>query len=299
MAKSKTSRGKNLSLSIVVPVYNEEAAIGETLGKILKVCDGLGADYEVLVIDDASTDSTPQIIKRHKVTHIRHPYNMGNGAAVKRGIRAASKDVILLMDGDGQHDPQDIGKFMELIKDYDMVVGARTKDSQSQAHRNLANSVYNLAASYVCGRKIPDLTSGYRAIRRNVAKRFVYLMPNTFSYPTTLTLSLHRAGFSTSYLPIKAAGRKGKSKISIFRDGFRFLVIILRIAVFFAPLKMFLPVSVALLLAGLGWYIYRFTTSGILPLGAVLLMITGLLVLVFSLISEQISYLRYQHSEPE
>jgi hypothetical protein len=176
-----------------------------------------------------------------------------------------------------------------------MVVGARTKESETAKHRDLANSIYNAIATYICARRVLDLTSGYRAIRSEIAKQLVYLLPNTFSYPSTLTLSMHRAGYSIAYLPILARKRKGKSKINIFKDGFRFLVIILRLAVFYAPMKVFLPISILLWLVGLVLYVTRYIATKALSPGAELLFIVGLIVFVLSLISEQISFLRYQN----
>jgi glycosyltransferase involved in cell wall biosynthesis len=291
----KTEVSETAGISIVLPVFNEEEVIEETLTTIISECSQLGLPYEIIVVDDGSTDSTAKKIEKFDVHLVRHPYNIGNGAAVKRGIRAAKKDVIIFMDADGQHDPAELRNFTELIKDYDMVVGARLKESETERHRDFANSVYNALASYICGRAVKDLTSGYRAIRRDIANQLVYLLPNTFSYPSTLTLSMHRAGYSIAYLPIKVRKRMGKSKINIIKDGLRFLIIILRLAVFFAPMKVFLPVCILLWVVGFALYIIRYLTTAALSPGASLLLLAGLIVFVLSMISEQISYLRYQN----
>ncbi len=176
----------------------------------------------MVVIDDGSTDETLKRLEPLEVKVIAHPYNIGNGAAIKTGIRHACGEIILMMDGDGQHDPLDIPRLIEQIGPYDMAIGARSSGSQS-THRMVANQFYNLFASYVANFFIRDLTSGFRAIKASVLKRFTYLLPNTFSYPTTLTLSLLRAGHSLCYEPIVAAERKSKSKIKPIRDGVRFL----------------------------------------------------------------------------
>jgi glycosyltransferase involved in cell wall biosynthesis len=295
MEKGTAPNEKDLSLSVILPVYNEEEAIAETISSVVTECKDLGIPYEVIVVDDGSSDSTLEKVRKFDVRLIRHPYNIGNGAAVKRGIRAARNDVIIFLDADGQHDTKDFRQFLELIRDYDMVVGARVKESDTERHRDIANSIYNLLASYICSRRVLDLTSGYRAIRSEIARQFVYLLPNTFSYPSTLTLSMHRAGYCIAYTPIQVRRRKGKSKISLFKDGFRFLVIILRLAVFYAPLKVFLPISALLALAGLVLYVQRYLATGAFSPGAILLMLAALIIFVLSLLSEQISYLRYQN----
>lgn len=286
--------GQLNSFSVIIPVFNEEKIIGTTLEKLISTCVETKREYEIIVIDDGSTDNTLEELNKFNVTIFQHPYNIGNGAAIKRGIRAASKDITIMMDGDGQHDPKYIKDLLHIVDTYDMVVGARTSESETAWHRNMANKIYNLVATYVCGRKIEDLTSGFRAIRTKIAKQFVYLLPNTFSYPTTLTLSLVKAGYSLAYHPIEVKKRVGKSKIKIIRDGLRFFVIILRITVFFAPLKVFIPISSVLFTGGFVWYIIQYIARGALPLGSILLFITSILIFVFALLSEQISYLRYQ-----
>jgi glycosyltransferase involved in cell wall biosynthesis len=222
---------------------------------------------------------------------VRHPYNKGNGAAIKTGIRNAQGDVLVMMDADGQHDPADIGRLVAPIGEYDMVVGAR-QGADQQWHRRLANGLYNLLATYLAGFPILDLTSGFRAIRRDLALSFCYLLPNTFSYPTTLTLAVIRAGYSLKYEPIRVQRRVGKSKIKLLRDGVRFLVIMTRIATVFSPLKIFLPVGLAVFLPGFIYAIYKLIVHRPWTLPIVISVSVGTLIVMLGLISEQIALLR-------
>ncbi|MFQ5422035.1 MAG: glycosyltransferase family 2 protein, partial [Anaerolineae bacterium] len=208
-----------------------------------RACAG---SYEVVVVDDGSVDDSVSKALNEGFPQVRlfqHPYNMGNGAAVKTGIRAAQGQWVLLMDADGQHKPADIPRLWAQHEKYDMVVGARSKQSATAVHRDIANAIYNRFASYVCGRAIDDLTSGFRLIRADIAKSLVFLLPNTFSYPTTITLAVVRSSYSLAYVPIATAKRKGKSKIKLLRDGSRFFLILFKIATLFSPLKIFVPVS--------------------------------------------------------
>ena len=223
-----------LKVSIILPTYNEE---GNIAGIIRSISETKNRDYEIIVVDDGSTDETAKIAKVEGANVISHPYNIGNGAAIKTGIRNAKGDIVVLMDGDGQHNPADIPRLLEHIDKYDMVVGARTGDSHSSFSRRLANQIYNIFASYVTSFKIDDLTSGFRAIKKEVALKFLYLLPNTFSYPTTITLAFLKAGKSIKYVPIKTLERKGKSKIQPVNDGIRFLLIITKIATIFSPFR--------------------------------------------------------------
>jgi glycosyltransferase involved in cell wall biosynthesis len=285
-------------VSIVLPAYYEEKVIGRVITSIHEVMQGSEIDYEVVVVDDGSADRTSDEAHAAGARVVRHAYNLGNGAAVKTGIRHAHGDVVVLMDADGQHDPHDILRLLVDIPSHGMVVGARTRDSKTATYRDLANFIYNRFASYICGRKIDDLTSGFRAIRTPLVRQFLYLLPNTFSYPTTITLALLKAGHCVSYIPIKAAKRVGKSKIHPLKDGPRFLVIMLKIATLFSPLKLFLPVSLVTIGLGLFWYLYTyFFISPKLPQATVILTISGILFLLMGLISEQIAQLRFDRSE--
>lgn len=281
-------------ISIIIPAYNEEEIIGEVVGGIKKIMEG---DYEILVVDDGSVDRTEEVAEKAGARVIKHPYNIGNGAAVKTGIRAAKGEILVTMDGDGQHSPEDIPKLLQDIGKYDMVVGARSKDSETKVHRNFANKIYNLFATYVAGGKIHDLTSGFRAVKTHIAKRFVYLLPNTFSYPSTITLSLIRAGYSVKYEPIRVRSRTGKSKIRLFSDGLRFFLIMFKIATLFSPMKIFLPSSLSLIFLGIGYYFYTFINFNRFTNMSLLLIVSGILFFLLGLISEQIAQLRFDRSE--
>jgi glycosyltransferase involved in cell wall biosynthesis len=226
-----------------------------------------------------------------------HPYNMGNGAAVKSGLRAARGDYVVLMDADGQHDPADIARLLEYADRFDMVVGARTKASKTKAHRNLANSIYNRFASYVTKFKIEDLTSGFRVMRRATVEQYIYLLPNTFSYPSTITMAYLRSGRSVTYVPIETAKRLGKSKIKLVRDGIRFLLIITKIATLFAPLRIFMPVSFVFFLLGFGYYLFTYTTQGRFTNMSALLLNSAVIVFLIGLVSEQVTQLKYERTK--
>ncbi|MCP5094133.1 MAG: glycosyltransferase [Chloroflexi bacterium] len=284
-------------LSVIIPVLNEEQVIGAVLKRIQAVLDEEPFQYEILVIDDGSTDDTAVAAENAGARVISHPYNIGNGAAVKTGIRNATGDTLLMLDGDGQHPPEDIPKLLKKATRYDMVVGARTHESDSAWHRDLANKAYNWLATYVTNHKIQDLTSGFRAIRSDIAREFVHLLPNTFSYPTTITMAILRSGYTLYYEPIISPKRVGKSKIKLFRDGSRFLMIIFKIATLFSPLKIFMPVSLFTFLLGIfyGGFKVVFLNTRYGPTSANLL-ITAVVIFLIGLISEQITYLRYQNS---
>ncbi len=289
--------GEELELSIVIPAYNEEQVIGEVLTRVKEELSVIGQRGEVILVDDGSGDKTAEIAAAMGARVIRHPYNIGNGAAVKTGIRNACGKTIILMDADGQHSPADIKELLQFIPEYDMVVGARSKESATSLHRSFGNRVYNLFASYLTNRKIADLTSGFRVIRRDVAKKFVYLLPNTFSYPTTITLSLLRAGYSVRYVPITTFKRVGKSKINIVRDGIGFFIIMLKIATLFSPFKIFIPVSLASFVVGVVYGAYMIITHHHFSNMILFLLITALLVFLLGLIAEQLAVLRLERSE--
>jgi len=283
-----------VEISIIVPVYNEAENLKKLLGEIRAV--GL-ADSEIIVVDDGSSDGSAEIAMAAGADVVRHPYNIGNGAAVKTGMRAAKGRVILLMDGDGQHKPEDIPKLLADAERFHMVVGARSKGSKLRVHRNLANTVYNLLASYVTRFKVEDLTSGFRAMRRRDALRFIDLLPNTFSYPTTLTLAFLRSGLTVKYVPIQTLYRAGQSKISLVTDGIRFLLIITKIATLFAPFRVFLPVSVFFFLGGIANYIYTYLTQNRFTNMSVFALSTGVIIFMLGLVSEQIALLRMERQE--
>jgi glycosyltransferase involved in cell wall biosynthesis len=285
-------------ISVIIPAYNEGAIIDQVVSRVCQALQVQDEAFEIIVVDDGSSDDTATTARTAGARVIQHPYNIGNGAAVKTGIRNARGGVLVMLDGDGQHAPEDIPRLLEELGPYDMVVGARTQGSETAFHRDLANKLYNLLATYICGRKIEDLTSGFRAIKAHIARGFVYLLPNTFSYPSTITLATVRSGYSLAYVPIKTAGRTGKSKIKLLRDGAQFLLIILKIATFFSPMKVFLPASILMFLLGFGYGLYKVVVLDARygPTSA-MIMAVSVLVFLVGLVSEQVAQLRFDRSE--
>lgn len=283
-----------MRISIVLPAKNESAAIGATVASIRQHYPNTAA-VEVLVVNDGSTDNTAAVAQSAGARVLYHPYSKGNGAAIKTGARAASGDVIVFMDADGQHDPADIVRLLkELEQGYDMVVGARQNGSQASVGRGLANGLYNRLASWMTGHKVEDLTSGFRAVRAPMFREFLYLLPNGFSYPTTSTMAFFRAGYSVAYVPIHAAKRIGKSHIRLLRDGTRFLLIIFKIGTLFSPLKIFAPVALAMFLLATSWYGWTWAHEGRFTNMSTLLYTGSVVVFLMGLISEQITALMYK-----
>ena len=283
------------SITVLLPAYNEALSIAGTVKSVKK----LFPDFEILVVDDGSTDQTAAKATEAGATVISHPYNIGNGAAIKTGLRSATGKWIVMMDADGQHDPADIQHMLEHKNTYDMVVGARTRKSKTSLHRNIANWLYNRLASYVTKFKIKDLTSGFRLVKKETAAEFIHLLPNTFSYPSTLTLAYLRSGLSIRYMPIKVKRRKGKSKIKLLQDGTRFFIIITKIATLFSPLRIFLPISLLFFLTGLTYYLYTFITDNRFTNMSALLFSTSIIIFMMGLISEQITQIRYDRHQPK
>jgi len=283
-------------VSIVIPAYNEAQSIGDLVSKIIE----LYPKFEVIVINDGSTDNTANIAKDAGAHVHSHPYNIGNGAAIKSGIRIASGDILVFMDGDNQHNPEHIKKLLEYLPDYDMVVGSRSNGDQASLGRTFGNMIYNWFASYVAKFPVADLTSGFRAVKADIARNLLYLLPNTYSYPTTLTLGVLRTGRSVKYIPINVLKRKtGKSKISIFKDGVRFLMIIIKICTLYSPLRVFLPVSFGLFVIGLCYYLYTYFYWGRFSNMSALLFTTSIIIFMMGLVSEQICQMRFDLSEGE
>lgn len=282
-------------ISIVIPVFNEAPSLAKLLGEIRSL--GLPR-AEIIVVDDGSSDGSAEAALQSGASVIRHPYNIGNGAAVKSGIRAARGRLIVLMDGDGQHKPEDILKLLAEASKYHMVVGARAKGSKLRFHRYAANQLYNWLACYVTRFKIQDLTSGFRVLSRRDAWRFIDLLPNTFSYPTTLTLAFLRSGLTVKYVPIQTLYRSGQSKISLVTDGVRFFLIIAKIATLFSPFRVFLPVSVFFFLAGMANYLYTYVTQGRFTNMSVFMFTTAVIIFMLGLVSEQIALLRMERQSP-
>jgi glycosyltransferase involved in cell wall biosynthesis len=286
-----SSMASRCEISIVIPVFNEAGILAELLDRVQSLKP---ARTELIVVDDGSTDGSAEVALNAGASVIRHPYNIGNGAAVKSGIRAARGRLIVLMDGDGQHQPEDIPKLLGEAAKYHMVVGARAKGSKLRFHRYAANLAYNLLASYVTRFRVQDLTSGFRVLSRHEAHRFIDLLPNTFSYPTTLTLAFLRSGLTVKYVPIKTLYRAGQSKISLVTDGIRFLLIITKIATLFSPFRVFLPVSIFFFLAGMSNYLYTYLTQGRFTNMSVFMLTTAVIIFMLGLVSEQIALLRME-----
>ena len=281
------------SLSIVIPAKNEGGAIGDVVAAAVKEYP----EAEIIVVDDGSTDNTADAARNAGAKVIQHPESLGNGAAVKAGARAASGDIIAFMDGDGQHSAQEFGHLLKKLDEgFDMAIGARSSDMHANVGRLAANGIYNVVASWLTNRRIPDLTSGFRVVRANLFKKFLYLLPNGFSYPTTITMAFMRAGYPICFEAIPVAKRIGKSHIRPIRDGFRFMVIIFKIATLYSPLKIFLPVSMLFFVTGAGWYAFTYATLGRFTNMSMLLFSAAVIVFLIGLISEQITALTYSKS---
>ena len=281
------------SLSIVIPAKNEAVSIG----RVVDIAHAEFPDAEIIVVDDGSSDDTAEIAGNAGAVVVKHPESLGNGAAVKSGARAAQGQILALMDGDGQHDPREFRKLLAKLEEgYGMVVGARARGSHANAGRLFANGFYNEFASLLSGRRIPDLTSGFRVVRASLFKEFLYLLPNGFSYPTTITMAFMRSGYPVCFEPVTVNSREGSSHIRPIRDGIRFLVIIFKVATLYAPLKIFLPISGFFLTTGLGWYAYTYLSLGRFTNMSVLLCSAAVIVFLIGLISEQITALTYSKS---
>ncbi|WP_227176133.1 glycosyltransferase family 2 protein [Marinobacter sp. CA1] len=281
-------------ISVVIPAKNEANNLKSLIPKLRSVA----CIDEIIVVDDGSEDDTFRISSEAGAKVVSHPYSKGNGAAIKTGARAAEGDIIIFMDGDGQHDPADIPRLLEKIKEgYDLVVGARGRESQASVGRGLANGLYNKLASYMTGHPVKDLTSGFRAVRRDKFLEFLYLLPNGFSYPTTSTMAFFRAGYSVAYVPITAHERVGVSHIRPLKDGIRFLLIIFKIGTLYSPLKLFLPIALFIFSIGLGYYAFTYFLAGRFTNMSALMFTTSLVIFMVGLVSEQITALMYRDTE--
>lgn len=287
---------KCTAISIVIPAKNEVA----TVGSLVKRLRHSHPSAQVLVVDDGSSDATGELAKDAGASVIRHPHSLGNGAAVKSGARHATGDIIVFMDADGQHDPADIPKLLAKIDEgYYMAVGARSGKSHASIGRRVANGFYNRLASIMTGYRIMDLTSGFRAVSAKEFRKFLYLLPNGFSYPTTSTMAFFRAGFPVAYVPISAGKRTGKSKIKLLRDGARFFLIIMKIGALFSPMRLFLPISAFLFSGGTALYGYNYYTQGRFTNMSVLLLMASLFTFLIGILSEQVSSLHYRGIEDD
>lgn len=276
--------------SIVIPAFNEAQAIATVVAQLA----GAAAWREIIVVDDGSRDGTGEAAARAGARVIRHPYNKGNGASVKSGVRAARGEFLLIIDADGQHQPADATRLVAQLGEFDLVVGARHQSTQASLARRLGNSALNRLASYLTERRIPDLTSGFRAARLECLREFLHLLPNRFSTPTTTTLAFIKAGYSVAFVPVEAKAREGASKIRFLRDGARFMLITLKIVTIFSPLRVFLPISLASFLIGAGYAAWTITTQAHVTNSSVLLIMLAVIVFLVGLVSEQIAALRFE-----
>jgi glycosyltransferase involved in cell wall biosynthesis len=289
-----TQASDQKSISIILPAKNE----GESLKTLLPSIRKQFPEAQILVVNDGSTDDTISICRTTDVDVITHPYSKGNGAAIKSGTRAAKGEILVFMDADGQHRYEDIPKLLSRLSEgYDMVVGARNRGSQAGLHRATANGFYNRLASWMVGHKVEDLTSGFRAVSANKFRKFLYLLPNGFSYPTTITMCFFRAGYPVSYLPIHTPKRIGTSHLRLVKDGVRFLLIIFKIGTLYSPLKLFAPVSLVFFTSGAAYYLYTYLTLHRFTNMSALLFISSVMVFLIGLVSEQITALNFRDSD--
>lgn len=280
------------TLSIIIPAKNE----AESLRSLIPELRSIYPDAEIIVVNDGSGDNTVAVCKESGITVHSHPYPMGNGAAIKTGARLAGGETYLFMDADGQHAVEDIKSLLERhAEGFDMVVGARSTGGHASIGRLFGNSLYNWLASLMTGQQIRDLTSGMRVVSASKFREFLPLLPNGFSYPTTITMAFFRSGYTVSYMPIHARTRTGKSHIRPLKDGLRFLLIIFKIGTLYSPLKIFIPVSLLFFVTGLGYYLYTFTNFGRFTNMSALLFATSVIIFMIGLVSEQITSLLYSH----
>jgi len=278
------------TVSVIIPAMNEADAIRSVVSRLRDAAPW----HEIIVIDDGSKDNTGIEAQSAGARVLRHPYNKGNGAAVKTGIRNATGEFILIVDADGQHQPEDACRLVGRLGEYDLVIGARSSDTQANLRRRIGNALLNRLAGYLTGREIPDLTSGFRAARRECLREFLHLLPNGFSTPTTTTLAFIRAGYNVTFEPIAARPRIGHSKIRLARDGAKFFLILLKVITLFSPLRIFVPISIASVLFGAVYGAWNAALHSRIPNGAVLLILFGVVVFLVGLVSEQISSLRIE-----
>ena len=276
-----------------MPAFNEAGTIAGLVTELRSAYTW----HEIIVVDDGSKDATAEQAAAAGARVVRHPYNKGNGAAVKTGIRTATGEYILIVDGDGQHQPADARRIVARLGEYDLVVGARSRETQATQARRYGNWALNWLAGYLTDRDIPDLTSGFRGARREYLREFLHLLPNGFSTPTTTTLAFIKAGYNVTFEPIEARRRMGHSNIRLARDGTKFLMIILRIVTIFSPLRVFLPVSLAAFVLGAGYAVWTIVTQSHVTNSSVLLIILAVIIFLVGLVSEQISALRFEGRE--
>lgn len=287
-------RDSSGTYSVVIPAKNEAEGLRTLLPEIQRTLP----QAEVIVVSDGSGDDTVELCQRLGVKVITHPYSMGNGAAVKTGARVASGETLIFMDADGQHRPSDLPALIATFNQgYDMVVGSRVNGSHAGLHRAVANDVFSRLASWMVSQAVEDLTCGFRVVDARKFRRFLYLLPNGFSYPTTITMSFFRAGYSVTYVPIHTPSRTGRSHIRPLRDGLRFLIIIIKIGTLYSPQRLFLPVSGGFFLVGVAYYAFTYFTAGRFTNMSALLFISAILTFLIGIVSEQVSALHYKDVE--
>jgi glycosyltransferase involved in cell wall biosynthesis len=281
-------------VSVVIPAYNEAASIPELVDTLKRAASW----REIIVVDDGSTDGTAEGAAGAGASVVRHPYNKGNGAAIKSGIRRAGGDFVLILDGDGQHPPEDALRIAQRLGEYDLVIGARAGTTQATQARRTGNAALNRLAGYLTGRTIPDLTSGFRGARREYLREFLHLLPNGFSTPTTTTMAFLKAGYSVGFEPIHAGRRVGQSKIRLGSDGVGFVMILLKVIAIYSPLRIFAPVSATAFAVGAGYAIWTIATQSHVTNSSVLLIVTSVVIFLIGLVSEQIASLRFEGRRP-
>ncbi len=289
------TRNTQPAISIIIPAYNEEASIAN----VLQGLEGWRARAEIIIVDDCSTDRTAQIAEQAGFRVIRHRFNKGYGAALKTGIRAATGDIIVMMDADSEHNAAQISNLLDHLDDNDMVVGARTKGSHAPLLRRPGKWLLSKVANYLAQTNIPDLNSGFRAFRKDVAKLFLHILPNGFSFTTTLTLALFKEGYSVAYVPITTSPRIGTSTVNPIRDGLNTLMLIIRIIALFDPLRVFVPTSAVLFFIGVAYWLADILLRQRLniPSGAIILILAGVIIFMFGILADQVSAIRREKYE--
>jgi len=281
---------RSVNVAVVLPVYNEAECIGGLIERIKKV----NSAFEVIVVDDASGDNSAQVARSAGARVVTHPYNRGNGASIKTGVRSTDRDIVVLMDADGQHNPEDIPGLLKFLPEYDMVVGARSRNAKVSKYRGLGNFLLKKIAEFLSEHKIADLTSGFRAVKRAKFLEMIYLLPERYSYPTTITIAFFKSGLLIKYVMLDTIGRrsKGASNIKPIRDGLRIIKIILRIIMLFDPQKVFFPLSMFLIFSGLVFAAYTIICFASIRNFSVTMILAGIFTFLFGLLAEQISLLR-------
>ena len=278
-------------ISVVIPAFNESATIRDVVEHVYRVCSALGCAHEVIVVDDGSTDNTAELAEQAGATVLRQPYNKGYGASLKTGIRHATNGTIVILDADGQHDPEDIKKLLDTRGNAEMVVGARKGTAGSPLWRKPGKMLIGWLANQLTGRKIPDLNSGFRAMDREVLMRFLAIMPNGFSSSTTSTIALLRGGYSVNYIPIEVKRRSGCSTVTL-ADGLGTILLIFRLITLFAPLRICLPVSLVTAAIGCYYIVHGYLSTGTASIRGILALLASVLFFLFGLLIDQVSAIR-------